>query len=622
MSTLGFYALSSLWLLALVPPLVLFYFLKLKRPRLMIPSLALWRRVLEDKRVNSPFQRFKRNILLFLQLLILLLLILAATQPYFRGHDSRKKRLPILLDCSASMAALDKPGGTSRLEAAKREVEKLIDGLLPDQELCIVSFSSTPRRRTDFTDHKRMLRDALAGIQVEDVPSNTEPAMRLLQALAQNVSFDGALLLSDGNVPMSTGVELSFNLEFQRLPAAGPNMGITSFNARRAKGAAAWDVFIEVCATAEVPMPGKVEVRQDGDLLGTQDISADAETPAVVTLRVNAEKKSSLEARVLPDAFDSLASDNTAFLELPVVRQLLVYAPDRLLSYRHAFGALDSVRLLDGSQPPTGDCDLFISDDPDELTQPVGVELLIGVIPADLASSLAFVDEDTEIIDWRRSSPLLRHVQLRDVVLLHQPAFQGSARETDVENQGYEILAHGQKGPLMLRRHTTDGLAYSLLFHTDRSTLPYRVGFPILVANLTDIAMYTAGIAEAGGIATGVLPAMPATPDTEYSVSLPNGEQIAAKSDSTGTLAGIPARQVGVYTVSGPGMQTPLGAGLLNERETSLQAVEQIQFDESLTVAASASPIKSERPLWAPLVLISFLACLLEWWWYQRRAGG
>ena len=59
-----FTALSSAWLFALLVPLIVFYFLKLKRPRQIIPSLVLWRQVLSDQRVNSPFQKFKRNLLL------------------------------------------------------------------------------------------------------------------------------------------------------------------------------------------------------------------------------------------------------------------------------------------------------------------------------------------------------------------------------------------------------------------------------------------------------------------------------------------------------------------------------------------------------------------------------
>ena len=108
----GFQALSHLWLLSLLAPLVLFYFLKLKRPRAEIPSLVLWRQVLQDHRVNSPFQKFKRNLLLLLQILLLLFLVLAALQPFWRGGPGKNRRLPVLVDCSASMGALDKPGGS------------------------------------------------------------------------------------------------------------------------------------------------------------------------------------------------------------------------------------------------------------------------------------------------------------------------------------------------------------------------------------------------------------------------------------------------------------------------------------------------------------------------------
>ena len=51
----SFSALSSAWLFTLLIPLVVFYFLKLKRPRHTIPSLVLWRQVLDRKstRLNS-----------------------------------------------------------------------------------------------------------------------------------------------------------------------------------------------------------------------------------------------------------------------------------------------------------------------------------------------------------------------------------------------------------------------------------------------------------------------------------------------------------------------------------------------------------------------------------------
>ncbi len=122
----GFYALGGAWLFLLTVPVVVFYFLKLKRPRMNVPSLVLWRQVISDARVNSPFQRFKRNLLLLLQLLLLLLLVLAAMLPYLRGEVKRRRRLPVLVDCSASMAALSRQRGGRFVSVSSAEPPRAV----------------------------------------------------------------------------------------------------------------------------------------------------------------------------------------------------------------------------------------------------------------------------------------------------------------------------------------------------------------------------------------------------------------------------------------------------------------------------------------------------------------
>src|SRR5438270_459000 len=107
-------------LLLLVPPLlILLYFLKLKRKPLQVPSTYLWRKSIDDLRVNSLFQWLRDNVLLLVQLLAVLLLIYAVMAFQVHGSTSSGKHYILLIDSSASMGVTDV--GQSRLEEAKQE---------------------------------------------------------------------------------------------------------------------------------------------------------------------------------------------------------------------------------------------------------------------------------------------------------------------------------------------------------------------------------------------------------------------------------------------------------------------------------------------------------------------
>lgn len=620
-------------LFLLLVPLIIFYFLKLKRPRLEIASLALWRQVISDQRVNSPFQRFKRNLLLLLQIALLCLLALAAMQPYLHGNAEHAQYLPILIDCSASMAAKDEKTDKTRLDLAKQQVREIVDGLLPGQKLTLIAVNSTARRLTEFTDNKPLLISELNKIEVTDVPSKLEDGLQLAQALSRTFAIDTIRLYTDGNLPTRpdpqgrpmavVDFDLPFEVEFHQIDPGGANIGITAFNARRAS-VDRWDVFVRVESGVAGSTAGEVELFSNGRPVGApESVVLNQKESQRLVFKVDAGEPAFLEARLKPDGFDALEADNVAYLDLPVGRELNVYCSPELPSYRHSLESLAGLILEPGEDGSThvSNFDLVLSDSLDDLSRDAATYYFVGAVPPDLQAHVKVETGLAEVVDWKRDAPLLQHVQLKEVQISDLPKKLPGVEDGDLEQVGYEILAFGNEGPLILRKRDGPRLFYYLLFHTDRSTLPYRVGFPILVQNAVNEALQQASLSELAGVPTGVLPPLALRPNETYTVTGPTGS-VEQTANERGTLDGIAAPKVGRYDVQRDGnVVKRTGASLLNPTETSLAGVDEIQFRE-LKVAAEEDRLQSDKPLWPKLALAAFCMLLIEWWYFQKKPAG
>ena len=104
---MSFVAPLALILGFLAIPIILLYTLRLRRREQAISSTLLWRALVRDQSANAPWQRLRRNIFLFLQLLILAALVLALARPYIMSADPVAGHVFVLLAASASMTATD-----------------------------------------------------------------------------------------------------------------------------------------------------------------------------------------------------------------------------------------------------------------------------------------------------------------------------------------------------------------------------------------------------------------------------------------------------------------------------------------------------------------------------------
>ncbi|CAN5866049.1 BatA and WFA domain-containing protein [soil metagenome] len=189
------------------PALLALYFLKLRRRVVRVSNSALWQQAVRDTEANIPFQWLRFNWLLILQLLALACLVLAAARPTIRGDGPGALRTALIIDCSASMNALDgdrafAPPGSgdrgapiSRLDEALGRARELIAALPSGgggQQVLIIRSAADPAALSPMTGDTAALIEALANARPSDQPGDLPAALRLARTLLSRGEDAGA----------------------------------------------------------------------------------------------------------------------------------------------------------------------------------------------------------------------------------------------------------------------------------------------------------------------------------------------------------------------------------------------------------------------------------------------
>ena len=117
MKVLYFWPLA---LLALVPVIIFMYLLKQKADKHEVPSLFLWRETYQNIEANTPWEKLKKNWLMILQIILLLLLIFAIMGPFLENCGRSSEHVVVIIDQSGSMNAIH-DGEKTRFDKAVTE---------------------------------------------------------------------------------------------------------------------------------------------------------------------------------------------------------------------------------------------------------------------------------------------------------------------------------------------------------------------------------------------------------------------------------------------------------------------------------------------------------------------
>ncbi len=631
-----FLAPHLLAFLSVLPVVILLYLLKLRRTEIMIPSTMLWLKSLQDLTANAPFQRLRKNLLLFLQLLALTLMALAIARPYMRAEGTRGGNLCVIIDRSASMQTKEDEG--TRLELAKKQAIDLVERMGSGDRMMVVSFADTAVVCCELTDDRRRLRSAIEGIEAGDGTSHIRDVMMIARSLAPGdkekeavVSDIDLILISDGRLSDLPELgALSKNVSFLRVGKSDNNVGIVRFSLRNPEpGAGERQVYVRILNESPKALDATLTLFFDADPLAVEEVHvAEKQSSDYVFALPKITESGMLRAEL--DHTDALGVDNRAWLALRTdafLRVLLVGETDSLTAsfLRRALTLDPRVQLsamLPKDYADTGDYDLTIfcgvlpPAGPDGATVwPSGALFFINAVPA-----LLGLRADGEIAN----PPLLAVDPEHPLTRFLHP---GNTRVTKAQKlvlpEGARTLISTEGGALLADVSHDGQPVIVASFDLADSNWPLHLSFPLFIQNLIGW-LPRAAMAGQGSLAVGTPIELFGGPQEETAkVTLPDGTPRTVALDPMRPVLFGETAKAGPYIVTrgstGAEKQEYYAVNLLDANESSITPSERLNLGRS-EIAAQTESVRFNREYWRWLLAGVLAVLALEWWLYSRRA--
>jgi Ca-activated chloride channel family protein len=611
---------TYLYLLLLIPLLLLLYVLKLRRKTHVVSSCLLWEQAIEDMKANTLFQRLRRNLLLPLQVIFLTLAVFALARPFLRGTTTMAQNIILIMDCSASMKSTDVRG--TRFEAAKSDAAKLVTELGSGDRMMIIEAKSSPRIASGFSSDKLQLQDALGKMQPADTSSGLSGAIQLASSIARDMQKSEIVILSDGAGMDRQQHDLrdaSGRVRFVRFGRedAG-NVGIIALEMGRSyTEPSERQLFVALKNFGDAEQRSLLlELYHNEDLTDVRELSlSPGERRSVI-----------FDGLRYTDGIIEVAIDIDDYLEVDNYAYYVITRPGL---HRVLLVGTGNIFLEEAIRTSSAEVELS-SEDPDSYSPDDEYDLIVfdGFVPDELPRrNLVFVNpqgdlpfgklighsDNPSIIDWDRSHPVMRFVELSSLRVARgynyeMPPWMMPLLESDTailawlgESDGYRIVVL----PFDVRPGASSNF----------SMLP---AFPIFFSNALN------WLAETDIHHRQLKPgdpmrfSLPGTAtDQAVTVRKPDGKEVNLQLETDNVVFSDTDR-VGVYEITGERFAKEFAVNLLDESESDIRPAGKIEI-AGQEIASSNIYEVSNREIWSILVLVALVLLAVEWWVYHRR---
>jgi len=560
----------------------LLFRIKVRPPRVQVPTLLLWRKVFDHRRDMTWWERVRRAVSLAATILIAVSLALAVTRPGPRAGPASQGRTLIVLDSSWSMAARTSSGET-RWQRAVRQARTLAAAAGGGD----VALATTADGLVEApTSDLALIETAIDRLE----PSGGEDAAWPRVPGADHVHF-----ITDGATDRVLGKEVTLHSVFE----AASNVAIVAFGARpAAAGAAAGEAYVQVANYAAAPRQVRLTVTRGTTVLSsnTIDMAAGEAVSQVVPLAAGGGAR--LIARV-ESSDDALAEDNEAFAWIDGADPLDVTVVTENAGAIAALAGADSRVRVTYVKPaeyrPSREgvviFDRWLPGEP-----PGRPALAIAPPPAEWLGKRS---QDEKAARWTvaASHPVVAGVD---------PLTVDFKKVTGYEGPDLTAVAKSDRGtPLVSVADTNDRRIVVWSFALADTNLANAPGFPVLMGNTLEWL---------GRPSYGVLrkPGPVRLPPSTSRVVSPAGQPIPLVRTADAVVARLP--QPGLYLVDAAGSRGVIGVNVGDPQISNV-------LKSSLTPAAASQVAAGGAgwPWWMWAVAIGFMLVGVEWWTWQRR---
>jgi len=578
--------IALLGLLAL--PLLLIPYLIRRKPRRMVFSSVLLFVASGAQASGRPWGRVNLPPILFLQLLLLALLVLALSEPVF---SVRPTKIAIVLDNSASMQALE--NGRTRMELAQHAADSVISEIGSAGQVDL--YLTTPRLAMTAAAalSPTQARAIIARIGAYDFGDPSIEHGAVLERLAREQKYERVYVITDHPARGH-----SATVRVITVGRTHGNLALTGFEVQRSSLAnARMEAIVKIANFSDRSERAKILLKANGAVLANRDLSVEADGTATANFEGFTEHPT-YEAAI--ESGDVLPLDNRRFTVGPGSRNLQVLAvtprPQEIRSLRSIPGLaleLVSPAEYENSQRTGHGLEIFHFSAP--ATLPRNPALFILPPENHSLAKPGAPESNVTVSSWREPHTLTRYINFS----LFRPTY---ARPLKPESPG-EVVIESPNGALAFATER-QGVRYLTLGfdpfpYLGRDNLPMSV----FTLNLLDW-FFDTGVAGSQGTGEPISLGIVQSGET---LTTPRGEKIELKSGMTSFSETF---YQGIYRRSRPGQDAYYARNLLQVHESDLRANAPILLEAEAGDTSSPSVLFS---FWPYLLAAALLLFAFEW---------